>query len=72
MVRDSISLHSTRSTTFQVAYHPSSKQEYLTNKERPTYAVMEIGREESLRIHHHEYLYEKHYYEDGSRSDELD
>jgi len=69
MHKGSVSLHATRSTTFQVAYQPGSKMEYLTNKEKPTYAVMEFGRGESLRIHHHEYLYEKHYYEDGSRTE---
>ena len=67
MNKNAVTLHSTRSTTFQVAYQPGNKMEYLTNKEKPTYAVMEFGREETLRIHHHEYLDEKHYYEDGTR-----
>ncbi len=70
MTKGPISMHSTRSTTFQVMYSPNVKKEYLTNKERPTYAIMEIGQKETLRIHHHEYLYEKHYYEDGSRFDD--
>ena len=66
--RGVLSMHSTRSTTFQVSYQPHEKLEYLTNRERPTYAVMTLGEDEILRIHHHEYLDEKVYYEDGSRS----
>jgi len=65
----SVTLHVTRSTTFQVAYQTKNKIEYLTNKEKPTYAVMEIGRGETLMINHHEYLDEKHYYEDGTRTE---
>jgi 3',5'-cyclic AMP phosphodiesterase CpdA len=65
--RKSISMHATRSTAFQVSFQPNEKLEYLTNKEKPTYAIMEIMKDETLRIHHHEYLYEKHYYEDGAR-----
>jgi len=66
--RGAVSMHSTRSTTFQVSYQPHEKLEYLTNRERPTYAVMEIDENGMGRIHHHEYLDEKVFYEDGSRS----
>ena len=66
--RGTLSMHATRSTTFQVSYQPHEKLEYLTNRERPTYAVMTLEKDEMLRIHHHEYLDEKVYYEDGSRS----
>ncbi len=66
--RGALSMHATRSTTFQVSYQPHEKLEYLTNRERPTYAVMTLEKDEMLRIHHHEYLDEKVYYEDGSRS----
>jgi len=65
--RKSVSMHATRSTTFQVSYLPHEKLEYLTNKEKPTYAVIIITKDEILRIHHHEYLDEKRYYEDGER-----
>ena len=65
--RKSVTMHTTRSTTFQVAYRPEDELEYLTNREKPTYAVMEILKGEILRIHHHEYLDEKRYYEDGTR-----
>ena len=67
VARDSVTMHSTRSTTFQVSYQPQSKLEYLTNKEKPTYAIMEIQKNDTIRIHHHEYLDEKRYYEDGDR-----
>jgi len=66
-VKDGVSMHSTRSTTFQVSYQPHNKLEYLTNKEKPTYAIMDIKEDNTLLIHHHEYLDEKRYYEDGSR-----
>ncbi len=65
--RKSVSMHATRSTTFQVSYQPDEKLEYLTNKEKPTYAIMNIMKDETLQIHHHEYLDEKRYYEDGAR-----
>jgi 3',5'-cyclic AMP phosphodiesterase CpdA len=65
--RKSVSMHTTRSTTFQVSYQPQEELEYLTNKEKPTYAVMEILKGDLLRIHQHEYLDEKRYYEDGTR-----
>ena len=62
-----ITMHSTRGTAFQVSYLPDTKLEYLTNKENPMYAVVEIDENDSMRIHHHEYLDEKEYYEDGER-----
>ncbi len=64
--KGSISMHSCRSTTFQVAYQPDSKIEYLTNKENPSYAVVEILGDGIARIHHHEYLYEDSFYEDDA------
>ena len=57
-----ISLHSTRSTSFQVAYQQESKVEYLTNEEQPTYAVIEMIEEENTRIHHHEFMNEDRFY----------
>lgn len=66
--KGAVGMHCTRSTAFQVAYKPNDTLEYLTNKEKPTYAVMEISEEGEVRVHHHEYLDEKHYYEDGSRA----
>ena len=65
--RKSVSMHATRSTTFQVSYQPDETLEYLTNKEKPTYAIINIMEDETLQIHHHEYLDEKRYYEDGAR-----
>ena len=62
-----VTMHSTRSTAFQVSYLPDTKLEYLTNKENPMYAVVEIDEHDSIRIHQHEYLDEKEYYEDGER-----
>ncbi len=61
-VKNGISLHSTRSTTFQVAYCPDSKKEYLTNKENPTYAIVEIDKLGDARVHHHEYMDEDRVY----------
>jgi len=69
--KGSVAVHSTRSTAFQVAYRPEHKLEYLTNKEKPTYAVMNISEAGEVCVHHHEYLDEKHYYEDGSRAASL-
>jgi len=66
--RGAVSMHSTRSTAFQVAFRPQCELEYLTNRERPTYAVIELIEEEMVRVHHHEYSDEKYYYEDGSRA----
>lgn len=65
--KGSVSMHATRSTTFQVSYQPGTKLEYLTNQEKPTYAVIEILSDDSARINHHEYLDERMYYEDGER-----
>jgi len=57
-----IILHATRGTTFQVAYKPDSKKEYLTNEENPTYAILESMEDDSLRVHHHEFLNEDRLY----------
>ena len=65
--RGTVGLHSTRSTTFQVSYQPNIKLEYLTNKEKPAYAVIEVLKDNLVRVHHHEYFDEKRYYEDGTR-----
>jgi len=61
-VKQNIALHSTRSTTFQVAYQPHSKVEFLTNEERPTYAILEILDDNNVRIHHHEFMDEDRFY----------
>ncbi len=61
-IKGSISLHSTRSTAFEVAYKPNSEKEYLTNKENPTYAIININRDGETRVHHHEYLDEERVY----------
>jgi 3',5'-cyclic AMP phosphodiesterase CpdA len=61
-VKCGISLHGTRSTTFQVAYQPDSKVEFLTNEENPTYAVLEILNDNNTRIHHHEFMNEDRFY----------
>ncbi|MFK5882183.1 MAG: phosphodiesterase [Sulfurospirillum sp.] len=60
--KNGISLHSTRSTTFQVAYKPDNKVEYLTNEENPTYAIINIDKDGNTRVHHHEYLSEDRFY----------
>jgi len=56
--QQNISLHSTRSTAFQVAYKPNSKVEYLTNEESPTYAIIDILEDGNTRVHHHEFMNE--------------
>lgn len=61
-VKNGISMHSTRSTTFQVAYKPNSKVEYLTNEENPTYAIIDIDKDGDTRVHHHEYMNEDRFY----------
>ena len=61
-IKQDISLHSTRSTSFQVAYQPNSKVEYLTNEEKPTYAVLEVLEDNNTRIHHHEFMDEDRFY----------
>jgi 3',5'-cyclic AMP phosphodiesterase CpdA len=60
--KNGISLHSTRSTAFQVAYRPDSKEEFLTNEENPTYAIIDIDKNNDARVHHHEYLNEDRIY----------
>ncbi len=60
--RGSISMHSTRSTAFEVAYRPDGKKEYLTNEENPTYAIIDINSDGETRVHHHEYLDEDKIY----------
>lgn len=60
--KHSISMHSTRSTTFQVAYQVDNKAEFLTNEENPTYAILDIQDDDNVRIHHHEYLNEDRFY----------
>jgi len=60
--KNGVSLHSTRSTTFQVAYRPDSKAEFLTNEENPTYAILESMEDDSLRVHHHEFMNEDRLY----------
>ena len=52
-----ISMHSTKSTTFQVAYLPTEKNEYLTNEE-PTYAIVTINDDGDTSIRHHQFLTE--------------
>jgi len=61
-VKCGISVHATRSTTFQVAYQPDSKVEYLTNEENPTYAILKILDDNNVRIHHHEFMNEDRFY----------
>jgi len=57
-----ISLHSTRSTTFQVAYRPDKKEEFLSNEENPTYAILQSLEDDSFRVHHHEFMNEDKIY----------
>lgn len=61
MRKGGISLHSTKSTVFEVAYKPNEQKEYLTNEEKPTYAVLNIDKD-VLLIHHHEFLNEDCFY----------
>ncbi|WP_295421768.1 phosphodiesterase [Sulfurovum sp.] len=65
-VKDNISMHSSKSTTFQVALKMSENSEYLTNQEKPVYMVMDIYKD-TLRLHEHDYLDEKKYYECENR-----
>ncbi len=60
--KHNISLHCTRGTTFQVSYQPRSEVEYLTNEENPTYAIIESMSDESVRVHHHEFMSEDKFY----------
>jgi len=52
-----ISISCTRSTVFQVAYTPTSQDDYLTNEESPTYCVALMD-SETLLLHHHQFLCE--------------
>ncbi len=61
MQRKNISLHSTKSTTFQVAFTPNEAREYLTNEEKPTYCIM-LLEDGDLLLHHHEFLNEDEKY----------
>lgn len=58
-VRGQISMHSTKSTAFQVAYDMGDKHEYIADKEMPSYAIIDIL-DDDIRIHHHEYLTENY------------
>ncbi len=60
-VKNGISFHSTRSSAFEVALTPHLKEEFLTNEEKPTYAILDIDKE-CISIHHHEYLNEDEIY----------
>jgi len=60
--KQGVSMHSTRGTVFQVAYLPSKKEEYLTNEEKPTYAIVDIAHDGNTRVHHHEFLSEDKLY----------
>ena len=51
----SISLSSTRSTTFQVAYRPEEETEHLTTTVQPAYSVVKLDGED-MAIHLCEYL----------------
>jgi 3',5'-cyclic AMP phosphodiesterase CpdA len=57
-VKYGITMHSTRSTTFQVAYLPTTTREFLTNEE-PTYAIVTIDNEGNITIRHHQFLTEE-------------
>ena len=61
MQRKNVSLHSTKSTTFQVAFTPNETKEYLTNEEKPAYCIMHLN-DTNLLLHHHEFLYEDEKY----------
>ena len=61
-VKGNITMHSCRSTTFQVALKMNEDTEYLTNKEKPAYVIMDI-KDDTIRLHEHEYLDESKYYE---------
>ncbi len=68
--RDGISMHCTRSTAFQVALKTNTKAECLTNKEKPTYAIINIDGA-NFRIHHHEFLDENKIYECEGRWNQI-
>ena len=54
-IHRSISLSSTRSTTFQVAYRPDEQTEHLTNTVQPAYSVVNFDGDNTV-IHLCEYL----------------
>lgn len=56
-----IGVSCTRSTTFQVAYTPHTKEDFLTNEEKPCYEIISIHKE-SVLIHNHEFLDEDKVY----------
>ncbi len=60
--KSGISLHSSRSTAFQVAFRTDCKEEYLTNEENPTYAIIDINKDGNTRVHHHEFMNEDRVY----------
>ncbi len=60
--KNGISLHSTRGTAFQVALRTDCKEEYLTNEENPTYAIVNINKDGYTRVHHHEFMNEDRIY----------
>jgi len=57
-IRGGVSMHSTKSTTFQVAYLPTKMHEFLTNEE-PTYAIVTINSQGDSTIKHHQFLTEE-------------
>jgi len=57
-VKGTVTMHSTRSTTFQVAYLPNKKKEFLTNEE-PTYAIVTLDSKGNITIRHHQFLTEE-------------
>lgn len=50
-----------KSTNFQVAYSPNNSDDYMSNEEKPTYAIIDINTD-SLLIHNHEFLSENMIY----------
>ncbi len=56
-IKNGVSFHSTRSSTFQVSLKQRDMEELLTNSENPTYSVINIDK--YLSIHHHEYMDEE-------------
>jgi 3',5'-cyclic AMP phosphodiesterase CpdA len=56
--KNSISLNSTRALVSSIVYNPKLKEEYFTNEEKPTYAVLNILKD-TLLIHYCEFLNEE-------------
>ncbi len=52
---NNIFINCSKSTTFQVAYNPNSFDDYLTNEEKPSYAVA-ILKDNEMVINFHEFL----------------